>query len=270
MWVAMNGNVLNTKFILDVLETLLGEQGCPWDREQTSLSLCDYLLEECFELVEAVRSKDPGAIAEELGDVFFLLFFMSVLLEKEYDMVLQQVWEEAAQKMVRRHPHVFSDWECTDKEALLDKWAQIKQEEKKEQGKNKDSNPLSSIPRALPPLLKAYRINSKAARMGFTWESDQEQERAFCAEWEEWLAVRDGDNLSRKEEEFGDLLFSLVEHGRRYGVKANTALHIANNKFLQRVKKMFVLARQKGLDFDELDLEGKDKLWTAVKALEEG
>ena len=121
------------------------------------------------------------------------------------------------------------------------------------------------MPKALPPLLKAYRIQAKAARNNFTWENNEDQEKALLQEWAEWHQARENGTSIEKEEEFGDLLFSLIEHGRRYGIKANAALDFANKKFLRRFEAMQHLAKQKELCFDSLSLEAKNKLWEEVK-----
>ncbi len=253
--------------VIEVIKQLLGPEGCPWDREQTPQSLCDYLIEETFEFVEAVRRQDVPEIKEEMGDAFFLLFFMAVLLEKQGKGIeLQKVWEDNARKMIRRHPHVFGQDEFSSRQDLHRKWEEIKQEEKNEKGKIKDAdNPLASIPESLPPLIRAYRIHSKAAKAGFTWDSDQEQEEALLQEWQEWQEVKDGPSQERKEEEFGDLLFSLVEYGRRQGVKANSALSRANHKFAARYARAVQLAKERGLDWNSLDMAAKDRVWDEVK-----
>ncbi len=248
--------------VMEVIERLLGPEGCPWDKKQTPISLCDYLIEETFELVEAIRGGDIEKIEEEMGDVFFLLFFISFLLERDRDMDLNRLWEKNASKMKARHPHVFGMARIESEEELLSRWEEIK---KKEKNHRDLENPMDSIPVSLPPLLRAYRIHSKAAGMGFTWPSDKEQEMALCIEWEEWREVREGTDMSKREEEFGDILFSLVEHGRRYGIKANSALHGAIEKFLSRFSQMLALARKRSLVWEELSQEEKDLLWEEVK-----
>jgi len=260
-------NTITPRSVIEVINRLLSPEGCPWDREQTPQSLCDYLIEEIFEFVEAVRRQDLPEIREEMGDAFFLLFFMAVLLEKQNNGIeLQKVWEDNARKMIRRHPHVFGKDELSTRQDLHSKWEEIKQAEKNEKGKTRDAdNPLRSIPDSLPPLIKAYRIHSKASKAGFTWNSDQEQEQALEKEWQEWLEVKDGPSQENMEEEFGDLLFSLVEHGRRHGIKANAALSKANQKFLRRYARAVQLAKERGQDWKSMDMEAKDELWDEVK-----
>ena len=244
-----------------VLDALLGPDGCPWDKTQTPETLCDYIVEESFELVDAIRSGDPAGMAEELGDVLFLLLFVATLSQKRGDFALADALETASAKMVRRHPHVFADCKIANREELLKNWERIKRTEKDE-----DQGLYATLPKGLPPLLKAYRIHSKAARAGFTWEADAAMLDALAAERAEFeAAVASGDQTAMAEE-YGDYLFTLVERGRRLGLKANACLDAANTKFLTRYKAMETLARERGLDLDALDMDGKNALWEEVKA----
>ncbi len=249
--------------VLEVIDALLGPNGCPWDKQQTPESLCEYLVEEVFELVEAIKEKDKAEIEEEMGDVFFLLFFILKLLQREFSIDLQTIWEKNALKMKKRHPHVFGDIKIDSKEELYKKWTEVKI---KEEGK-KEEEFFNSIPKALPPLTKAYRINAKASQIGFTWQDNESQERSLLEEWREWEKVKDSKDQEKKEEEFGDLLFSLVEHGRRHGVKANVALDKANRKFLKRFSKMIELIKAEGKDWSLLSMEEKDKFWQKEKEM---
>lgn len=253
----------NFEQILDVIDTLTGPNGCPWDKEQTPQSMCDYLIEECFELVEAIRQDDVSEIAEELGDVLFLLLFIGRCHDREIPDFLQTALAGNVAKMIRRHPHVYGE-KAVDVAEVVRNWETIKKAEKAE--KDKDPGVFASLPASLPPLLRAYRINSKAARAGFTWSSDLDQEAKLAEEWNELQAALAGDDAAAKEEEFGDYLFSLVEYGRRRGIKANSALAVANAKFLRRFAAMEKLARERGLELDKLSLEEMDKLWDEIKA----
>jgi ATP diphosphatase len=271
--------------VIKVIDALLAPEGCPWDRKQTPASLSDYILEEAFELAEAVRADEPlpsaeetesGAaappadesataeVAEELGDVFFLLLFIARLYGLGGRFGLAQVFKANAAKMIRRHPHVFADLDISDRDELLKNWERIKREEKKN-GEEDKPGVFDTLPKGLPPMLKAYRIHSKAARVGFTWESDQDQSGQLESEAAELAeAVASGDE-DRIREEYGDYLFTLIEYGRRLGVKANAALDDANRKFLTRFKKMEALARERGLDLPALSLDEKNALWDEAK-----
>jgi ATP diphosphatase len=244
-----------------VLDALLGPDGCPWDKTQTPQTLCDYVIEEAFELVDCIRSEDAPGTAEELGDVMFLLLFVATLSEKRGAFSLADALEVAAAKMVRRHPHVFADLKCENREELLRNWERIKRAEK-EGGRQ---GLFDTLPKGLPPLLKAYRIHSKAARAGFTWTDDAAMRESLLAERAEFeAAVAAGDEAAMAEE-FGDYLFTLTEYGRRLGLKANACLDAANNKFLARYKAMERLAADRGLDLDSLDMAAKNALWEDVK-----
>lgn len=252
----------NFERIIEVIDTLTGPGGCPWDKEQTPQSMCDYLIEECFELVEAIRQNDPAEVAEELGDVLFLLLFIGRSMDREIPDFLQTALAANVGKMIRRHPHVYGDKAASVAEVVTN-WEKIKKEEKAE--KQCDPGVFASLPNSLPPLLKAYRINSKAARIGFTWAADGDQEEKLAEEWTEFQTALAGNDTADMEEEFGDYLFSLVEYGRRRGIKANAALSVANAKFLRRFQAMEGLARERGLDLDQLSLTEMDKLWDEIK-----
>jgi len=249
--------------IVEVIDTLTGPGGCPWDKEQTPLTMCDYLIEECFELVEAIRQNDPAEVAEELGDVLFLLLFIGRCMDRDIPDFLQTALAGNAAKMIRRHPHVYGEKAASVAEVVTN-WEQIKKQEKAE--KKRDPGVFASLPGSLPPLLKAYRINSKAARAGFTWPTDTDQEAKLAEEWRELQEALAGGDAQAKEEEFGDYLFALVEYGRRRGLKANSALALANAKFLGRFEAMEKLAGERGLALDHMSLAEMDALWDEIKA----
>jgi len=250
------------KELLTVINTLIAPDGCPWDQEQTPKSLCDYLAEETFELIEGIRAGDSREAMEELGDVMFILLFMSTLYEKNGEHTLNDSLKHSAAKMIRRHPHVFADKKFKDIDELWDNWERTKREENK--GTNK-KRVFDSLPKGLPPLLKAYRINAKAARNKFTWESDKDVEIQLRDEWQEWQDAMTANDQEASEREFGDYLFTLVELGRRKGIKANAALDFANQKFLGRFGKMEELAEKRGLTLSEMNLDAMNDLWDEVK-----
>lgn len=250
------------KELLGVIDALIAPDGCPWDQEQTPKSLCDYLAEETFELIEGIRAGDSHEAMEELGDVMFILLFMSTIYEKDGAHTLTDSLKHSTAKMIRRHPHVFSDKKFKDVGELWDNWEKTKREENRGTDKKRV---FDSLPKGLPPLLKAYRINSKAARNKFTWNSDEAVEDQLKEEWKEWQAALASQDAQASEQEFGDYLFTLVELGRRKGIKANSALDFANQKFLGRFGKMEELAEQRGLDLSEMNLDAMNALWDEVK-----
>lgn len=271
-----------------VIDRLIGPDGCSWDKEQSPESLADYVIEESHELVEAIRSGNVQDVRSELGDVAFLLLFIARLYENKQTFKLDDALNDSAEKMIRRHPHVFGDTHFASKEEQLRAWEAIKRTEKKTEDTEGDAEKadadktspetsqaatanagiFDSLPKGLPPLIKAYRIHSKAARVGFTWPEDQDVEQQVEAEWLEWLDVAAGDNKQAQQHELGDMLFTLVELGRRKGIKANEALDYATMRFLDRFSRMEALARARDLDFPNLSLDDKDDLWNEVKAAE--
>jgi ATP diphosphatase len=256
-----------------VIDSLLGDNGCPWDKEQTPWTLTDYILEESFELVEAIRNDAPAhstaettnEVMEELGDVAFLLVFVAELYRRAGHFSLADSFDYSATKMIRRHPHVFEDLHLGSKDELLSNWERIKRNEKNGEGEA-PKRVFDSLPKGLPPMLKAYRVNSKAARTGFTWESDEDQKAHLDSEWQEWLEAEASGDKERMQEEFGDYLFSLIEYGRRHGLKANMALEDANVKFLNRFCAIEDAARDGGRDIADLGLDEMNALWERVKA----
>ncbi len=247
-----------------VIDRLIAPDGCPWDKEQTPESLADYVIEEVFELVDAIRSGNDKDVCEELGDVLCLLLFIARLYEKKSSFSLDTALNYSSEKMIRRHPHVFDNVTFANIDEQLKEWERIKRNEKKDN--QKIQGIYDSLPKGLPALIKAYRIHSKAARVNFTWLEDQEVEQQAEAEWLEWLDATQEDDKAAQMHEFGDMLFTLVELGRRKGIKASEALDYANLRFLERFAKMEALARDRQLDFVELSLDEKDELWNEVKA----
>jgi len=250
------------KELLEVIDALVGPNGCPWDQEQTPFSMCDYLIEEAFELVEGIRSNDSREAMEELGDVMFIILFISRMYERQGAHSLADSIKYSATKMISRHPHVFDNKTFKDTEAIWDNWEKTKREENKKTGKKRV---FDSLPKGLPPLLKSYRINSKAARNKFTWETDEDVEAQLKEEWQEWQDAMAAGDKDASEQEFGDYLFTLVELGRRKGIKANAALDFANQKFLGRFGKMEELAEMRGQTLSELNLDQMNSLWDEVK-----
>lgn len=256
----MNSNNCDAlQSLLDVINRLTAPDGCPWDREQTPLSLADYIIEESHELVAALRSENIEGVCEELGDVFFLLLFVTRFFEKQGKFTLADVLDLAAQKMIRRHPHVFGDAKFANLDEQLKAWEAIKKKE------HEDNGLFAGLPDSLPPLVKAYRIHSRAARVGFTWPDTEEVERQVEEEWLELLDACMEDDNKAKKHELGDMIFTLVELGRRHGIKASEALDFATRRFLARFRLMEKMAAEAGQDLADLDLNAQDELWLKAK-----
>ena len=251
---------------LDDLRSLIarlrGDLGCPWDRKQTLDSLKIYLLEETYELAEALDRKAGEEVKEELGDLLFQIVFLSQLYEEQGVFDLTQVMNTIYRKMIRRHPHVFGDKNWGNAEQVVQGWQDIKAEEKKGQ------DPFESIPVNLPALLKAHRISQRAAGLGFDWPDMNgvlEKVREEFRELEE--AIRE-NNLPSAREELGDLLFALVNLGRFLEIPAENALRNTIQKFLKRFRLMTDDPRLKDSGVPFLPIEEWEKLWVRSKESE--
>lgn len=251
--------------LCDLVKRLTAADGCPWDREQTPESLADYVIEESHELVTAIRQGNVADIREELGDVAFLLVFIAYLYEKKGEFNLDDALDYNRAKMIRRHPHVFGETKFDSREEQLKTWEQIKRSEHKDNN-GEPQGIFASLPPSLPALIKAYRLNSKAARADFTFADDEACEQQVEAEWLEWLDVCQHGTEEEQKHELGDIIFTLAELGRRKGIKINEATELANLRFLQRFTKMEQYAREQNRDFTELSRAEKESLWERAKS----
>lgn len=241
---------------------------CPWDREQTHESVKHLLIEEAYEVVDAIDAGDPEELKKELGDVFLHVLFHSRISEEDGGFTIQDVIEAETEKLVRRHPHVFGDAAAGNADEVISTWEQIKQEERAEE----DAGPtsvLDGVPRHLPALLQALRMQEKAAGVGFdfqdaddAWEKVEEEMGEFRE------AVGSGDDDAR-EDEFGDLVFALVNYARYAGVNPENALRRTNNKFSSRVGYIERRLAEEGKTLGEVTLAEADELWNEAKAEEQ-
>jgi MazG family protein len=247
-----------------VMERLLGEGGCPWDREQTPDSLRPFLLEETYELLDALDRGDAAGIREELGDVLYQVYFHAALFRRRGDFGLAGVARGMADKLVRRHPHVFGDAEATSAGQVRRSWDQLKKAER-ESATGAAASVLDGVPVALPALSRAQKIQQRAARTGFDWPGIEgvlaklEEERREVEE-----ALESGDP-AEVTAEIGDLLFTVVNLARFAGVGAEEALRGANARFDLRFRRVEALARERGSSPDALDLEALEELWQQAK-----
>ncbi len=249
-----------------VIARLTAPDGCKWDRAQTPSSLTEYVIEESHELVSAIRSGTDDEVCEELGDVAFLLLFITHLYEREGRFTLDDVLRRNAAKMIHRHPHVFAGATFASLDEQLRAWERLKQEEHQAEGR--PEGVYDSLPRSLEPLARAYRIHSKAARHGFTWESTEDVEQQVETEWLEYMDAVARKDADAVRHELGDLLFSVVELGRRHGLKANAELDYANERFLSRFRHIEEGARKAGRKLADMTLDEMDALWNEAKAME--
>lgn len=253
--------------LTSIIERLIAPDGCPWDKEQTPETLSEYILEEGRELVSAIRFGSDDEVCEEIGDVLFLLVTIAKHYQNKGSFSFDEAMRRNAAKMVRRHPHVFGNEKFENLDAQLKAWEAIKKEEHKEEGRPEGL--YDSLPRDLDPLARAYRIHSKAARVGFTWEDEEAVEQQVEAEWLEFLDAKERGSDKDIKHEIGDLLLSITELGRRHSVKANEALDYANERFLSRFRSMEAAAREKGVDIASMSIDEQNDLWDAAKEVEQ-
>jgi len=249
-----------------LIETLRGENGCPWDRKQTPSTVTRYLIEEVYELVDAVLSGDPDAVCDEAGDVLFQVLFVTHLFSESGHFGIQDVIEKNIQKMVRRHPHVFGDVSAKTPETVSQNWDRIKRSEKS--GREKPSL-LDSIPNGMPALARAAMVSERAAKTGFDWDDISGVMAKAMEEWEEFSTELDdaegtgGSDTASME--FGDVLFTMVNVARFARIHPETALIRSIQKFEERFRYMEARATEAGRDMDGLTFEEMHALWDEAK-----
>uniref|UniRef100_A0A7C4EJS8 Nucleoside triphosphate pyrophosphohydrolase n=1 Tax=Thermodesulfovibrio aggregans TaxID=86166 RepID=A0A7C4EJS8_9BACT len=246
--------------LVEIIEKLRSEKGCPWDRVQTHDTLKRYLLEETYELIEAIEKKDDKAIKEELGDLLLQIVLHSQIAKEDGKFNIDDVIEKICKKMISRHPHVFGEAYFETPEEVINQW----DERKRQEGKLSCSI-LEGIPIALPSLLRAYKIQSRVSKVGFDWDSVQGIFSKIEEEIKELKnAIKSGDK-DKMEEEIGDLLFSVVNLARFLKIDPEGALRKTNRKFEERFKKLEKLAQQKGRSLKDMSLSEMDSLWDEIK-----
>ena len=259
---------------------LRGPNGCPWDREQTHASLRKYLIEETYEVLEAMESGDPKKFAGELGDLLLQVVFHAILAEETGNFTMSDVIESVYTKMVRRHPHVFGDVEAGTSAAVLKNWEQIKAEERAKEragrGKQEQAPPedslLGGVPHSLPGMLEAYQLTRRASHVGFDWdnlggifEKIDEEKREIQSTIGTEGQFKKGRPSAHLEEEVGDLLFACVNVARFLGADPEIALKSANRKFKQRFQWMEAAAAREGKRFADLPRDRMEELWNESK-----
>ncbi|MBC9784194.1 nucleoside triphosphate pyrophosphohydrolase [Heliobacterium chlorum] len=250
--------------LVDVMFRLLGEGGCPWDREQTHESLKPYLLEESYEVLEAIDLKDDSKIREELGDVLLQVVFHGVIAQQEGRFQIGEIVQSITEKMIRRHPHVFADISVADSKEVLVNWEAIKAQEKGE--KVKSPSGIDKVTTALPALLRAEKLQKRAARIGFDWvdwHGPREKVREELAELVE--AIDSGDKRHIRDE-LGDLFFAVVNLARFFQVNPEEALHRTSDKFIRRFRYVEECCRREQKNMTDCSLEEMDKYWDEAKA----
>jgi tetrapyrrole methylase family protein/MazG family protein len=260
----------------DLMNRLLGPGGCPWDRAQTLATLRPYVLEEAHEVLEAIDEDDPEEHRRELGDLLFQIVFHAALREREQQFDLDGVIEAIRSKMIRRHPHVFGPGGAAPQvtpEEIEAKWAQIKQAERTARAAGESdvppvADPLAGVPKALSALQRAWRLQNKAALVGFDWPDVDGPLRKSREEWAELEEAIAGGDEAAIAEELGDLLFVLVRLGTKLGIEAESALRQTNQKFERRFGHVMRRCHEQGIDPTTAGLAVLDGFWDEAKAIE--
>ena len=247
--------------LLELMATLRSEDGCPWDRDQTKDSLKPYVIEESYEVVEAVDEQAPHKIKEELGDLLFQIVFYAQLLKEEDHIDIYDIIETVHTKMIRRHPHVFGEVSVNNAEEVVVNWEQIKQKEKA----SERSSILDGVPKKLPSLLRAHRIQSRASQAGFEWENFHQILEKLDEEFSELRQAYKHGNIEEIEDEFGDLLFVLVSISRFLKVNPDNALRKAIEKFTTRFTSMEQKMQEMNKEWKDIAAEETERLWNEVK-----
>ncbi|HPA50679.1 MAG TPA: nucleoside triphosphate pyrophosphohydrolase [Thermoanaerobaculia bacterium] len=241
---------------------------CPWDRKQTWADLSGYLLEECHEALEALARGSLRDLEGELGDLLFQIVFLAELGRESDAFDLASVAERIHAKMVSRHPHVFGESEVSDAGAVKVQWEKLKEKERAGQaGEAEPPSPFEGVPRALPALLKAARVTSRAADLGFDWQRDADVLAKLDEEVAEFKAelLAEGATRDSVANEIGDILFTVVNVARRHGVDPEAALQATNAKFVRRFEEVSRRVRASGRDVRDTPLEELDRTWDEVK-----
>ena len=242
------------EYLLAVMDQLLSPRGCPWDREQTHETLARYLIEECYEVVEAIKERDMQKLQEELGDVLLQVVFHAALAQRAGYFNFADVARGVEQKMIRRHPHVFADMNLQTSEDVMDHWEGFKKKEGK-------TRVLDGIPVMLPALMRAEKLQYKAAQVGFDWPEIGGAVEKFKEEVDELIQAPEAEI----EEEIGEMLFALVNVARFKGVEPEQALQKCNDKFVRRFNYIEEAVKDSGHSWSELSLEELDYYWNQAK-----
>jgi tetrapyrrole methylase family protein/MazG family protein len=250
--------------LLEIMEQLRSKRGCPWDKKQTMESLKPFVIEEAYEVVEAIERGRNGEVCEELGDLLLQIVFLAQIGKERETFTFEDVVTGINEKLLRRHPHVFGEEKAENAEEVLHRWEQIKKEEKKNQRRK---SILEGVPKALPALLKAHRLQDRAARVGFDWEHLSQVLEKVEEELGEFKAALTKQNPAEVEDEFGDLLFALVNLSRFIKVSPEDALRKTISRFIARFQHIEEYAARHDVELHTLSLQEMDRLWNEAKSM---
>ena len=255
---------LNFEDFVEIIRMLRAPGGCPWDREQTHKTIRNDFLEEAYEAADAIDNSDSEALCEELGDVLLQVVLHSQIAKEENEFDICDVIDTVARKMILRHPHVFGEVKVKDSAEVLSNWDKIKMDEK---SMHSATDTLKSVPAAFPALMRAAKVQKRAAKVGFDWDEIEGPLSKLSEETDELKEAMKSGNSEEISEEFGDLLFAAVNVSRFLKVNAEESLNKATNKFISRFEKVEKLANERGIVMENTSLEELDKLWDEAKSM---
>ena len=257
----MDNQLLQEKFLklVSVMDEL--REKCPWDKKQTIHTLRSMTIEEMYELGDGILNENWATIKEELGDILLHILFYAKIAKEEGRFTIGEVIEEITEKMVQRHPHIYGNVEVKDEEEVKKNWQKIKLS----QG---STSVLSGVPLSLPAVIKAMRIQEKARQVGFDWDSKEQVWRKVKEEVKELQVAEKQQNQQAVQEEFGDLLFSIINYARFLNVDVESALEQSNRKFISRFTTMENLAKEKDKPLTDMNLSEMDELWNQAKNIQ--
>jgi len=251
--------------LVRIMERLRAPGGCPWDREQTHESIKPYLIEEAYEVAEAIEANDTTELRTELGDLLLQIVFHAEMAREAGHFTIEDVVRGIVDKMIRRHPHVFGDTLVKDSDEVLRNWARIKAEERKH---HTDNSVVAGVPRALPALLRAHRLGEKASHVGFDWSEPHAVLAKVREELDELEAALAAGAAPHIAAELGDLVFALTSFGRLLGLRAEDAVQGASDRFVHRFRYIEQRLTERGHDIHTASLDEMNALWDEAKAQE--
>ena len=260
--VDINKKKFNIDDLLEIMRDLRKPGGCPWDREQDHHSIRNDFIEETYEAIDAIDRESTVDMCEELGDVLLQVVFHSQIEAEKNGFDFQDVCDGICKKLIERHPHVFGEISVKNSREVLENWDMIKQKSKHQ---TTFTDTLKSVPMSFPALMRADKVQKRAKKAGFDWDNVKDASKKLDEELEEFKEALLENNGTHAEEEFGDLLFSMVNVSRFMGINSEKALHAATDKFINRFEKTEIIAQKKGIDMKKSSLETLDRLWEEAK-----
>ena len=260
--VDINKKKFNIDDLLEIMRDLRKPGGCPWDREQDHHSIRNDFIEETYEAIDAIDRESTVDMCEELGDVLLQVVFHSQIEAEKNGFDFQDVCDGICKKLIERHPHVFGEISVKNSREVLENWDRIKQKSKHQ---TTFTDTLKSVPMSFPALMRADKVQKRAKKAGFDWDNVKDASKKLDEELEEFKEALLENDGTQAEEEFGDLLFSMVNVSRFMGINSEKALHAATDKFINRFEKTEIIAQKKGIDMKKSSLETLDRLWEEAK-----